>query len=66
MWRTVYMDGRKHTPADKLNPTYLGEGIGHWEADTLVVDVTGLNDRSWLDAARHPHHRADPALSGHN
>ena len=51
MWRVVYLDGRKHTPPDKLNPTYLGEGVGHWEGDTLVVDVTGLNDRSWLDAA---------------
>ncbi len=32
----------KHTPPDKLNPTYLGEGIGHWEGDTLVVDVPAL------------------------
>jgi len=55
MWRTVYMDGRKHTPPEKWNPTYLGEGIGHWEGDTLVVDVTGFNDRSWIDAAGHPH-----------
>jgi hypothetical protein len=55
MWRVVYMDGRKHTPPDKLNPTYLGEGIGRWEGDTLVVDVTGLNDRSWIDAGGHPH-----------
>jgi hypothetical protein len=55
MWRVIYMDGRKHTPPDKLNPTYLGEGIGHWEGDTLVVDVTGFNDRSWLDAAGHAH-----------
>jgi hypothetical protein len=55
MWRVVYMDGRKHTPADKLNPTYLGEGIGHWDKDTLEVDVTGFNDRSWLDAAGHAH-----------
>jgi hypothetical protein len=35
MWRVVYMDGRKHTPLDKLNPTYWGEGIGHWEAGYL-------------------------------
>ncbi len=55
MWRVVYMDGRKHTPAEKLNPTYLGEGIGHWDNDTLEVDVTGFNDRSWLDAAGHAH-----------
>jgi len=55
MWRVVYMDGRKHTPPDKLNPTYLGEGIGHWEVNALVVGVTGFNDRSWVDAAGHPH-----------
>jgi hypothetical protein len=55
MWRPIYMDGRKHTDPDKWNPTYLGEAIGHWEGDTLVVDVTGFNDRTWLDAAGHPH-----------
>jgi len=55
MWRVVYTDGRQHTPTEKLNPTYLGESIGHWDGDTLVVDVTGLNDRTWIDAAGHPH-----------
>ena len=55
MWRVVYMDGRKHTAPSKLNPTYLGEAIGHWDHDTLEVDVIGLNDRSWLDAAGHAH-----------
>ena len=55
VWRPVYMDGRQHTPAEKWNPTYLGEAIGHWEGDTLVVDVTGFNDRTWLDQAGHPH-----------
>jgi len=55
MWRVIYTDGRKHTPADQWNPTYLGESIGHWEGDTMVVDVTGFNDKSWLDAAGHPH-----------
>jgi hypothetical protein len=29
-------------------PTYLGDSIGHWEGDTLVVDVTGFNDKTWL------------------
>ena len=37
------------------NPTFLGEGIGHWEGDTLVVDDTGFNTKSWLDAAGHEH-----------
>jgi hypothetical protein len=55
MWRPIYTDGRKHTPADKWNPTYMGEGLGHWEGDTFVTDVIGFNDRSWLDSAGHPH-----------
>ena len=48
------MDGRKHTPADKLDPSFYGESIGHWEGDTLVVDVVGQNDLPWLDSAGHP------------
>ena len=55
MWRIIYMDGRPHPKADQLNPTYLGHSVGRWEGDTLVVDVVGLNDRTWLDAAGHPH-----------
>jgi hypothetical protein len=55
MWRVIYMDGRKHTPLEKLNPTYMGESIGHWEGDTLVVDVIGFNERTWIDSAGHPH-----------
>lgn len=53
VWRTIWLDGRSH-PADP-NPTYLGDSIGHWEGDTLVVDVVGFNDRTWLDFAGHGH-----------
>jgi hypothetical protein len=55
MWRIVYTDGRKHSQDATDYPSYLGESIGHWEGDTMVVDVTGFNDKSWLDAAGHPH-----------
>jgi len=55
MYRTVFMDGRKHTSEDKLNPTWLGESIGWWEGnDTLVVDSVGFNGRTWLDYVGHP------------
>jgi hypothetical protein len=37
------------------NPTYLGDAIGWWEGDTLVVDTIGFNERTWLDFAGHPH-----------
>ncbi len=40
MTRFIHTDGRKHS--DQPNPSYLGESIGHWEGDTLVVDTTGL------------------------
>jgi hypothetical protein len=34
-------------PAD-LDTTFMGDSRGHWDGDTLVVDVTGLNDETWL------------------
>ena len=33
---------------DDLYPTYMGDSVAHWEGDTLVVDVTGFNDGTWL------------------
>ena len=33
---------------DDLLATYMGDSVGHWEGDTLVVDVTGFNDKTWL------------------
>jgi hypothetical protein len=54
LWRVVYMDGRKHTPPDKLNLSSFGESIGHWDGDTLVIDVIGQSDASWIDSAGHP------------
>ncbi len=36
----------KH-PED-LEPTYMGDSVGHWEGDTLVVDAVGFNDKTWL------------------
>jgi hypothetical protein len=52
VWRIVYMN-RPH-PKD-VEPTYLGDSVGHWEGDTLVVDVVGFNERTWLDQDGHPH-----------
>ena len=33
---------------DDLLPSYMGNSVGHFEGDTLVVDVTGFNDKTWL------------------
>ena len=55
VWREIFMDGRPHPEGDALNPTYLGHSVGHWEGDTLVVDVVGFNEATWLDYFGHPH-----------
>jgi len=51
--RHIYTDGRPHTP--DLTPTYMGDSIGHWEDNTLVVDTIGFNDKTWLDRDGHVH-----------
>jgi hypothetical protein len=56
VWRVIYTDGRPH-PKDP-NPTFLGDSVGRWEGDTLVVDVIGFNDETWLDQDGHPHSEA--------
>ena len=36
------------THPDDLIPSYMGHSVGHWEGDTLVVDIIGFNDKTWL------------------
>ena len=45
VFRVIPMNA-KHP--DDIVPTYMGDSVGHWEGDTLVVDVTGFNDKTWL------------------
>jgi len=33
---------------DDLVPTWMGDSVAKWDGDTLVVDVTGFNDKTWL------------------
>jgi hypothetical protein len=60
VWRDVWMDGRalpknvdgKGGPDSRM----YGFSVGHWEDDnTLVIDSTGNDDRSWLNNAGYPH-----------
>jgi hypothetical protein len=53
VWRVVFTDGRPH--ARDPNPSFLGDAVGRWEGDTLVVDVIGFNEKTWLDQDGHPH-----------
>jgi hypothetical protein len=51
--RQIFTDGRGH-PKD-LEPTYMGNAIGKFEGDTLVIDTIGFNDKTWLDPMGLPH-----------
>lgn len=53
VWRKIFLDGRGHDP--KVEFTWLGDSIGHWEGDTLVVETVGQNDITWLDQTGIPH-----------
>jgi hypothetical protein len=46
-FRLIPTDNRPHIPGDvKL---FMGDGVGHWEGDTLVVETTNQNGLVWLD-----------------
>ena len=55
-WRQVFTDGRA-LPEDP-NPAWLGYSVGRWDGDTFVIDSSGFNDKSWLDATGTPHSEA--------
>ena len=46
-WRRIPLNAKLEHPND-LTPTWMGDSVGRWEGDTLVVDVTGFNDKTWL------------------
>lgn len=52
-FRQIYTDGRDHRI--DLAPSWMGDSIGHWEGDTLVVETTNFNDKTWLDRRGVPH-----------
>ena len=47
-YRVIPTDGRPHVGEDIH--LYNGDSRGHWEGDTLVVDVTNFDDHVWLDS----------------
>ena len=50
-FRFIPTDGRPH-PADP-DPTWMGDSVGHWEGDTLVVDFVGFNDKTEVSGYMH-------------
>jgi hypothetical protein len=56
-YRIIPTDGRPHIAANiKL---FQGDSVGHWDGDTLVVDTTNLNDRTWYDTVGNFHSDAE-------
>ncbi|HET8697887.1 MAG TPA: hypothetical protein VFO94_10400 [Gammaproteobacteria bacterium] len=49
VWREIHMDGRPLPKREDLNPTYFGYSVGHWDKDTLVIETTGFNEKTWLN-----------------
>jgi len=49
--RNIYMTDPGPAPVD----SWMGQSVGRWEGDTLVIDVKGFNDQSWFDRAGNFH-----------
>jgi hypothetical protein len=49
--RNIFLKDPGPAPVD----SWMGQSVGHWEGETLVIDVTGLNDQSWFDRAGNFH-----------
>ena len=49
--RDVFMTDPGPAPVD----SWMGQSVGRWEGDTLVVDVTGFNDQTWFDRSGNFH-----------
>ena len=49
--RNIYMKDPGPPPAD----SWMGQSVGKWEGDTLVIEATGFNDQTWFDRAGNWH-----------
>jgi hypothetical protein len=49
--RTIEVGGKDPAPVD----SWMGWSNARWDGETLVVDVTGLNDQTWFDRAGNYH-----------
>ncbi|PZQ64312.1 MAG: hypothetical protein DI570_05755 [Phenylobacterium zucineum] len=49
--RNILFDDPGPAPVD----TWMGQSVGKWEGDTLVVTVNGMHDRTWFDRAGNHH-----------
>ena len=50
-FRNIFLKNPGEAPAD----SWMGQSWGKWEGDTFVVDVTGLDERTWFDRSGNYH-----------
>jgi hypothetical protein len=51
------MDEPLPDPAD-IDPAFMGESVGRWDGNTLVIETIGFNDKTVLDRDGMPHSKA--------
>jgi len=49
--RDIHLKDPGPAPVD----SWMGQSVAKWDGDTLVVDVTGMNDQTWFDRAGNFH-----------
>jgi hypothetical protein len=47
-YRIIPIDGRPHPPDARFELNYMGNTVGKWEGDTLVLDSIGFIDTTWI------------------
>ena len=52
--RSIWTDGRQLLK-DADQPRWWGYSVGKWDGNTLVVDSTGFDERTWVDHFGYPH-----------
>ena len=51
-WREILLD---RTHDSTLEPSWMGDSVGRFEGDTLVVETVTFNDYVWLNSLGAPH-----------
>ncbi|MDP1929905.1 MAG: hypothetical protein Q8L60_00430 [Gammaproteobacteria bacterium] len=49
--RNIYLEDPGEPPLD----AWMGQSYGYWDGDTFVIEVTGLDDRTWFDRSGNYH-----------
>ena len=50
--RVIPLDGRPH--AKDIEPTWMGDSVGSWEGETLVIDTVGIREWALDDKIHQP------------